>query len=48
VLEWLDEHADDPQAAELRVQNEQFQRTYLEWNRELLGWAIFAGRKLMQ
>jgi SAM-dependent methyltransferase len=45
VEEWLDENPNDPEADELREQNQRYKRLYLRWNRELLGWAIFAGRK---
>jgi SAM-dependent methyltransferase len=45
VEEWLAENPDDPEGDDLREQNERYKRTYLRWNRELLGWAIFAGRK---
>ena len=45
VEEWLAENRDHPEADDLREQNERFKRLYLRWNRDLLGWAIFAGRK---
>lgn len=43
--EWLHEHADDPQAAEFRELGRRSRERYLRWQRELLGWAIFVGRK---
>lgn len=45
VEDWLAEHADDPDAAELRRENDKHKRRYLEVGRELLGWAILAGRR---
>ncbi len=43
--EWLEEHPDDPDAAEFRRRHAQYRDEYLGWQRELLGWAIFgAGR----
>lgn len=45
VEQWLSEHADDLDAAEIGVRHERYKRTYLRYGRELLGWAIFAGRK---
>jgi SAM-dependent methyltransferase len=43
--QWLADNAGHPEADELREQNERIKRTYLRWNRELLGWAILAGLK---
>jgi SAM-dependent methyltransferase len=43
--EWLNENADDPQAAEFRELGRRSRERYLRWQRELLGWAIFVGRK---
>jgi SAM-dependent methyltransferase len=43
--EWLDEHRDDPDADEIRARAERYRRRYLRWTRDLLGWAIVAGRK---
>jgi len=43
--EWLAEHGDDPEAAEIRRRHEEARVHYLEFQRELLGWAIFVGRK---
>jgi hypothetical protein len=41
--EWLDEHPDDPDAKDSRVEHDR--ERYLRWQRELLGWAIIVGRK---
>jgi len=43
--EWLGEHPDDPDAREIRRRYEANRDDYLGWQRELLGWAIFAARK---
>lgn len=43
--EWLQEHPNDPQAAEFRELDRRYRERYLRWGRELLGWAIFVGRK---
>ena len=43
--EWLHEHADDPDAVEFRRLGLHHRERYLRWTRELLGWAIFVGRK---
>jgi hypothetical protein len=43
--EWLREHPDDPDATEIRVRSERNRDRYLRWERDLLGWAIFVGRK---
>jgi SAM-dependent methyltransferase len=43
--EWLHEHPDDPQAEEFRELGRQSRERYISWQRELLGWAIFVGRK---
>jgi len=45
VEEWLAEHADDPDAPEVRSMHERSKRTYLRHGRECLGWAIFVCRK---
>jgi SAM-dependent methyltransferase len=45
VLEWLAEHPDDPHAPEFRRRHEQNRDEYLSWQRERLGWAIFAARR---
>jgi hypothetical protein len=42
---WLSEHADDPDAENIRVLNERFRDRSMRWQRELLGWAIIVGRK---
>jgi SAM-dependent methyltransferase len=41
--EWLAEHPDDPDAAEIRGRHEAARDRYLGMQRELLGWAIVAG-----
>lgn len=46
VDEWLAEHPDDPDAPEFRERNARYREQYLQHERELLGWAIFVGRKL--
>jgi SAM-dependent methyltransferase len=43
--EWLAEHPDDPDAPEIRARHENARDGYLRFQRALLGWAIFAGRK---
>jgi predicted O-methyltransferase YrrM len=43
--DWLAENSDDPDAAEFRARHESERDKYLSWQRELLGWAIFAARK---
>jgi SAM-dependent methyltransferase len=44
--EWLAENPRDPDAAEIRQRHEQARDNYLSFQRELLGWAIFAARRL--
>jgi len=43
--EWLHEHPGDPDADEIRARIERHRDRYLRWERDLLGWAIVAGRK---
>jgi SAM-dependent methyltransferase len=43
--EWLAEHPNDPDSHEIRERHEQYRDDYLSHQRELLGWAILAGRK---
>jgi SAM-dependent methyltransferase len=43
--EWLSQNPDDPDAADMREQHERSRSLYLGRERELLGWAIFVGRK---
>lgn len=45
VESWLAEHPDAPRAAELRSENEQHKRAYIEVRRDRLGWALIAGLK---
>lgn len=42
--EWLAGHADDPDADEVRAWHERGKRTYLRFERDVLGWAIFVCR----
>ena len=44
VEEWLDENADDPEAADIRAEHETWKWRYLEQERRVQGWAILAGR----
>jgi SAM-dependent methyltransferase len=46
VEDWLAANADDGDAPAIRAQYEHARRAYVEYRRELLGWAIFVGRKL--
>jgi SAM-dependent methyltransferase len=43
VEEWLAEHPEDPDTADIRARHERYKRTYLRYGRELVGWAIFVG-----
>jgi SAM-dependent methyltransferase len=43
--EWLRNHPDDPEAEEIRRQLDEERSAYLGWQRDLLGWAVFVGRK---
>lgn len=45
VEEWLHENPDDPDAKRFREMSRHFRDGYLQWTRDLLGWAIFVGRK---
>ena len=46
VEDWLSEQgADDADAGELRRENEEHKRRYVEIRRDLLGWAILIGRR---
>ena len=42
--EWLEAHPDDPDADDFRRQGRKYRDQYLEWQRDLLGWAIFICR----
>jgi SAM-dependent methyltransferase len=42
--DWLTEHPDDPDSADIRAEHEHWRERYLRWDRDLLGWAIVAGR----
>jgi SAM-dependent methyltransferase len=45
IEEWLAQHSDDPGAGEFRARHERSRRDYFAFQRALLGWAIFVGRK---
>jgi SAM-dependent methyltransferase len=45
IEDWLAEHPEDVDAEEIRRRHEQARDRYLSFQRELLGWAIFVGRK---
>jgi hypothetical protein len=42
---WLRENPDDPDADEFRERGRHHRERYLRWQRGLLAWAIFVGRK---
>jgi SAM-dependent methyltransferase len=42
---WLAENPDDPDAPDIRARHERHKRTYLRYQRDLLGWAILVGWK---
>ena len=42
---WLQENASDPDANRFREMGRTERDAYLRWHRDLLGWAIFIGRK---
>jgi precorrin-6B methylase 2 len=43
--DWLATNPDDEDAARIRELYERNRREYLDWGRDLLGWAVFVGRK---
>jgi SAM-dependent methyltransferase len=43
--DWLHENANDRDAERFREMGRRYRDAYLRWNRELLGWGIFVGRK---
>ncbi len=45
VEEWLHENPEDPDAERFREMSRHYRDVYLRWQRDLLGWAIFVGRK---
>jgi Methyltransferase domain len=45
IEEWLNANPADPDAEEIRARAEANRQAYLGWERDLLGWAIFVGRK---
>ena len=42
--DWLRAHPDDPDAASFEEMGRRRKSRYIEWERALLGWAIFVGR----
>ena len=45
IERWLAANPDDPDASEIRERYERQKWKYLSFQRELMGWAIFVGRK---
>ena len=45
VERWLAENPGDPEAADIRARYERHKWSYLRFQRELMGWAIFVGWK---
>jgi len=45
VEDWLEEHPEDPDAPDIRGEHEGHRRRYLETTRDLMGWAMFVGRR---
>jgi hypothetical protein len=45
VESWLAENPNDPDGPEIRARHVRHKGTYLRHGRELVGWAIFVGRK---
>ncbi len=45
IEEWLAESPDQPETDDVRERHVGLRRDYLRFKRELLGWAIFVGRK---
>ena len=43
--EWLHENPEDPEAERFREMGRGYREAYLRWHRDLLGWALFIGRK---
>ena len=43
--EWLREHPGDPDAQEIHARAARYRERYLRWERDVLGWAIVAGRR---
>jgi precorrin-6B methylase 2 len=43
--DWLAQSPQDPDAPRIRELHERYRDEYLSWGRELLGWAIFVGRR---
>jgi hypothetical protein len=45
VEAWLHEHPGDPNAHQIRLEDERSRDAYLRWQRDATGWAIIVGRK---
>jgi SAM-dependent methyltransferase len=45
VQDWLASNPDDPDAPRIRDMHERARSDYLRWERDLVGWAIFVGRR---
>jgi hypothetical protein len=43
--EWLGEHGEGSDLADIRAEHERLRDAYLRFKRALLGWAIFVGRR---
>ncbi|MEX0664681.1 MAG: class I SAM-dependent methyltransferase [Acidimicrobiia bacterium] len=46
VSTWLDEHADDPDADDVRAIRDDARRSYLRYGRRYLGWGVFVLRPM--
>ena len=46
VSDWLRANPDHPDASGMRAFLENGRRSYLEYNRQYLGWGVFVGRSL--
>ena len=45
VERWLESNPTASDAGDIRARHDRYKRTYLRHGRELVGWAIFVGRK---
>ena len=43
--EWLHANPEDPEVPGFREKGRHYRQAYLRWHRDLLGWAIFVGRR---
>ena len=43
--EWLAANPDDPDAPRIRELHDRYRTDYVRWQRDLLGWGIFVGRR---